>query len=62
MIVVFPDHTHLLFIIEEVKQAYEINLQGKMNIPNEDIMFKIKDELFLETLLCIIRAHTIRYS
>ena len=49
-------------VIEEVKQTYEINLQGEKNIPNEDIMFNINNELFLETILCIVRGHTIKYS
>ena len=49
-------------VIEEVKQTYAINLQGEINIPNEDIMFNINDQLFLEILLCIIRGYTIKYS
>ena len=47
-------------IIEEVKQTYAINLQGERNIPNEDVMFNINDQLFLETLLVIIRGQTIK--
>ena len=49
-------------VIEEVKQTYAINLQGERNIPNEDIMFNINDQLFLETLLVIVRGQTIKYS
>ena len=49
-------------VIEEVKQTYAINLQGEINIPNEDVIFNINDQLFLETLLVIIRGHTIKYS
>ena len=32
------------------------------NISNEDILFNINDQLFLETLLMMIRGHTIKYS
>ena len=49
-------------VIEEVKQKYAINLQGEINIPNEDVIFNINDQLVLETLLVIIRGHTIKYS
>ena len=48
-------------LIQEVKQTYAINMQ-KENISNEDILFNIKDQLFLETLLMMIRGHTIKYS
>ena len=34
---------------------------GKKN-ENQDIMFGINDQLFLETLLTIIRGNTIKYS
>ena len=49
-------------VIEEVKQTYVINLQGERNIPNEDVMFNINNQLFLETLLVIVRGQTIKYS
>ena len=37
-------------------------MQDQPNIENEDVQFNINDQLFLETLLVIIRGHTIKYS
>ena len=50
--------------IEEVKDTYKINEhdQNGQNNENQDIMFCINDQLFLETLLMIIRGKTIKYS
>ena len=49
--------------INEVKQTYVMNendLETANN--NENILCKINDQLFLETLLMIIRGNTIKYS
>lgn len=50
--------------IEEVKNTYVINVNDvkRDNISNNDIKFNINDQLFLETLLMIIRGNTIKYS
>ena len=51
--------------IEEVKNTYIINdnvNDGRVNISNEQTKFNINDQLFLETLLMIIRDNTIKYS
>ena len=51
--------------IEEVKNTYIINdnvNDGRVNISNEQMKFNINDQLFLETLLMIIRDNTIKYS
>lgn len=50
--------------IEEVKNTYVINVNDvkRDNISNDDIKFNINDQLFLETLLMIIRGNTIKYS
>ena len=48
-------------LIQEVKQSYAINMHEE-NISNEDILLNINDQLFLETLLMMIRGHTIKYS
>ena len=37
-------------------------MQDQPNIENEDVQFNKNDQLFLETLLVIIRGHTIKYS
>ena len=49
---------------EEVKDTYKINEhdQNGQNNENQDIMICINDQLFLETLLMIIRGNTIKYS
>lgn len=47
-------------VLQEVKQTYAINMQN--DISNEDIVFNINDQLFLETLLMMIRGETIKYS
>ena len=51
-------------IIQEVKNTYAINENIPINndIPNQDLRFNINDQLFLETLLMIIRGETIKYS
>ena len=50
--------------IEEVKNTYIINdnVNERVNISNEQMKFNINDQLFLETLLMIIRGNTIKYS
>ena len=50
--------------IDDVKKTYvsnENNLNHG-NISNEEIQFNINDQLFLETLLMMIRGNTIKYS
>ena len=47
---------------EEVKGTYATNIEPGENIPNQDIVFNINDQLFLETLLMMIRGKTIEYS
>ena len=50
--------------IDDVKKTYisnENNLNHG-NISNEEIQFHINDQLFLETLLMMIRGNTIKYS
>ena len=49
-------------VIEEVKGTYATNIEPGENIPNQDIVFNINDQLFLETLLMMIRGNTIKYS
>ena len=51
-------------IIEEVKNTYAVNqnIDERVNTSNENIEFNINDQLFLETLLMIIRGNTIKYS
>ena len=49
-------------IIEDVKQTYATNLNPEEMIPNQDLQFSINDQLFLETLLMMIRGDTIKYS
>lgn len=46
--------------ISEVKQTYQINNEEN-NIDNQE-EFSINDQLFLETLLLMIRGNTIKYS
>ena len=47
--------------ISDVKQTYHIN-NGENNIDNQEQEFSINDQLFLETLLLMIRGSTIKYS
>ena len=47
--------------INEVKLTY-INHNQDTNVSDENIIFDINDQLFLETLLLIIRGKTIQYS
>ena len=47
--------------INEVKSTY-INHNQDTNVSDENIIFDINDQLFLETLLLIIRGKTIQYS
>lgn len=47
-------------IIEEVKRTYCLD-PNNINV-NENIQFNINDQLFLETLLMMIRGMTIKYS
>ena len=49
-------------VIDEVKRTYAANIELGENIPNQDIIFKINDQLFLETLLMMIRGNTIKFS
>ena len=50
--------------IVEVKNTYVVNqnIDERVNTSNENIEFNINDQLFLETLLMIIRGNTIKYS
>ena len=44
--------------ISQIKQQYIIEEQSvNINIPNEDIIINIDDQLFYETLLFEIRGH-----
>ena len=45
--------------ISEVKQTYKLNND---NLDSEQTEFSINDQLFLETLLLMIRGNTIKYS
>ena len=47
-------------IIEEVKRTYCLD-PNNINV-NENIQFNTNDQLFLETLLMMIRGMTIKYS
>ena len=47
--------------IEDVKKTY-VNNGNDVNIANDEIQFNITDQLFLETLLMMIRGNTIKYS
>ena len=50
--------------IDDEKKTYVRN-ENKLNhgnISNEEIQFNINDQLFLETLLMMIRGNTIKYS
>ena len=47
--------------ISEVKRTYLIN-NGENNIDNQEQEFSFNDQLFLETLLLMIRGSTIKYS
>ena len=46
--------------IEDIKRTYSVN-PNDLNV-NEDIEFNINDQLFLETLMMMIRGMTIKYS
>ena len=46
--------------VSEVKQSYLIN-NGETNIDNQEQEFSINNQLFLETLLLMIRGSTIKY-
>lgn len=47
--------------IEETKQTYIIN-ELEIENNNENLTFSINDQLFLETLLMLIRGNTIKFS
>lgn len=49
------------YTISEVKQTYKANKDND-NTDAEQIKFNINDQLFLETLLLMIRGNTIKYS
>ena len=58
------DHEYVTLIkntIEDVKKTYVIN-RNDVNIANDEIQFNINDQLFLETLLMMIKGITIKYS
>lgn len=49
--------------IKEVKTTYCINNENNIEqMSNDDLNFNINDQLFLETLLMMIRGNTIKYS
>ena len=49
--------------IKEVKTTHSMNNENNIElISNEDLNFNINDQLFLETLLMMIRGNTIKYS
>ena len=60
------DHSAIIlkyiYIIEDVKKTYATNLNPDENMSTEELQFNINDQLFLETLLMIIRGDTIKYS
>ena len=45
--------------IEDIKKTYVINGNDE-NIASDEIQFNINDQLFLETLLMMIRGNTIK--
>ena len=47
--------------IEDVKKTY-VNNGNDVNVASDEIQFIINDQLFLETLLMMIRGNTIKYS
>ena len=47
--------------IEDVKKTY-VNNGNDVNVANDEIQLIINDQLFLETLLMMIRGNTIKYS
>ena len=49
-------------VIEDVKQTYGTNIRPGENISNQNLQFSINDQLFLETLLMIVRGNTIKFS
>ena len=49
-------------VIDEVKRTYAANIELGENVPNQDIVFNINDQLFLETLFMMIRGNTIKFS
>ena len=49
-------------VMDEVKRTYAANIEPGENIPNQDIIFNINDQLFLETLLMMIKGNTIKYK
>lgn len=48
--------------IKEVKNTYIVNNTEIENTTDDKIQFNINDQLFLETLLMVIRGNTIKYS
>ena len=48
--------------IKEVKNTYSLNITEMENTTDDVIQFNINDQLFLETLLMVIRGNTIKYS
>ena len=49
-------------VIDEVKRTNAANIELGENVPNQDILFNINDQLFLETCLMMIRGNTIKFS
>ena len=51
-------------VIDDTINLYKINNNNNNNntVPDDNIQFTINDQLFLETLLIMIRGETIKYS
>ena len=58
------DYVSLIKIQLTMKRTYVSNENNLThgNISNKEIQFNINDQLFLETLLMMIRGNTIKYS
>lgn len=56
------DKDYIKIVKDTVEEAKAIYARRYENISNEDIVFDINDQLFLETLLLMIRGNTIKYS
>ena len=64
------DKDHIKLVKETIKDAKNTYLNREenvdqnvnYNIPDEEIQFNISDQLFLETLLMMIRGNSIKYS
>ena len=49
-------------VIDDTINLYKINNNNNNTVPDDNIQFTINDQLFLETLLIMIRGETIKYS